>query len=104
LPGRLQKRGLLRSLRFLPGMGGGSRLDILGAVPGTRVAIATAALGTGLIVIAGMLLLPFPGTLPEDLPSKGHRDEAEVPSFSGPRPQSILGLDGELGSDRSLSR
>ena len=104
MPGRLQKRGLLRSLRFLPGMGGGSRLDILGAVPGTRVATATAALGTGLIVIAGMLLLPFPGTLPEDLPSKGHRDEAEVPSFSGPRPQSILGLDGELGSDRSLSR
>jgi len=36
------------------------------------------------------MLLPVQGNLPEDLPSKGHRNEAEVPDFSGPRAQSIL--------------
>ena len=55
-----------------------------------------AVLGLKRNIVTRDMLLPFQGSLPGDLRSKGHRNEAEVPDFWEPRAQSIMGLDGGL--------
>jgi hypothetical protein len=45
-------------LGFRNGLGRRSRFEILGAMPSSRMPIASTPLGTGFVVVAGMLLLP----------------------------------------------